>query len=361
MIIYKRIHLAAPLCIALALCSCVKAQAGERHKPQNESKNRGTAMITAGNIKEIYLAGGCFWGVEGYFRRIAGVVETDTGYANGTTNTTNYQQIHGTDHAETVKITYNTGVISLEELLEHYFRIIDPVSVNKQGNDVGRQYRTGIYYTDKKDVPVIQAFLKRMQTHYARPIAVETEPLRNFVLAEDYHQDYLEKNPNGYCHINLSLASVPLHNETKFKMPDAKQIKERLTPLQYSVTQEKATERPFTSEYDKFDRKGIYVDIVTGKPLFSSSDKYDAGCGWPSFTKPITSQAVDFTHDSSHGMNRVEVTSKTGGAHLGHVFDDGPQDKTGLRYCINGASLRFVPYEEMDAAGYGDYKQYVTD
>ena len=367
--IYKRIHLAVSLWIVLTLCSCVKAQAGERHKPQNRSNTRptqtiengGSSMVTAGNTKEIYLAGGCFWGVEGYFRRIAGVVETDTGYANGTTDTTNYQQIHGTDHAETVKIRYNTGVVALEELLEHYFRIIDPLSVNKQGNDVGRQYRTGIYYTDKKDVPVIQAFLKRMQAKYARPIAVETEPLRNFVLAEDYHQDYLEKNPNGYCHINLNLASVPLHDEAKFQTPDAKKIKEQLTPLQYSVTQEKATERPFTSEYDKFDGKGIYVDIVTGKPLFSSSDKYDAGCGWPSFTKPITSQAVDFTHDGSHGMNRVEVTSKTGGAHLGHVFDDGPQDKTGLRYCINGASLRFVPYEEMDAAGYGDYKQYVTD
>ena len=150
-------------------------------------------------------------------------------------------------------------------------------------------------------------------------------------------------------------------DETKFQTPELKRLKEQLTPLQYSVTQEKATERPFTSEYDKFEKKGIYVDIVTGKPLFSSSDKYDAGCGWPSFTKPITSQAVDFSHDGSHGMSRVEVTSKTGGAHLGHVFDDGPQDKTGLRYCINGASLRFVPYEEMDAAGYGAYKQYVTD
>ena len=367
--VHKRIHLAVPLCIALTLCSCGKAQAEEKHKLRDESNtqptknigNGGSSMVTAGNIKEIYLAGGCFWGVEGYFRRIAGVVETDTGYANGTTDTTDYQRIHGTDHAETVKITYNTGVIALEELLEHYFRIIDPLSVNKQGNDVGRQYRTGIYYTDKKDAPVIQAFLKRMQAKYARPLAVETEPLRNFVLAEDYHQDYLEKNPNGYCHINLNLASVPLHDEAKFQAPDAKKIKERLTPLQYSVTQEKATARPFTSEYDKFEGKGIYVDVVTGKPLFSSSDKYDAGCGWPSFTKPITSQAVDFTPDGSHGMNRVEVTSKTGGAHLGHVFDDGPQDKTGLRYCINGASLRFVPYEEMDAAGYGEYKQYVTN
>ena len=356
---YKHFYIILFIYAITALCGCAKAQAKESSATQH--KNGGSSMVNAGNIKEIYLAGGCFWGVEGYFSRITGVLDTDTGYANGKTDKTTYQNLHSSDHAETVKIRYNSGVIGLDELLEHYFRIIDPLSVNQQGNDKGRQYRTGIYYTDKADKPVIDAFMQRMQTQYSRPIAVETEPLRHFIRAEEYHQDYLQKNPTGYCHINLHLADVPLHDEKKFVVPDAKQIKEALNPLQYSVTQEKATERPFTSEYDKFEGKGIYVDIVTGKPLFSSSDKYDAGCGWPSFTKPITSQAVDFTQDTSHGMNRVEVTSKTGGAHLGHVFDDGPQDKTGLRYCINGASLRFIPYEEMDAAGYGEYKQYVTD
>ncbi len=358
---YKQRYVIICICIMTILCSCVKVQAKERAAPQHKNKNGGSAMVNAGNIKEIYLAGGCFWGVEGYFSRISGVIDTDTGYANGRTNTTTYQDLFNTDHAETVKIRYNSGVIGLKELLAHYFRIIDPVSVNQQGNDKGRQYRTGIYYTDKADEPIVRSFIQRMQGLYTQPIAVETEPLRNFIRAEEYHQDYLQKNPTGYCHINLHLADVPLHDEKKFVVPDAKQIKESLNPLQYSVTQEKATERPFTSEYDKFEGRGIYVDIVTGKPLFSSSDKYDAGCGWPSFTKPITSQAVDFTQDTSHGMNRVEVTSKTGSAHLGHVFDDGPQDKTGLRYCINGASLRFIPYEEMEAAGYGEYKQYVTD
>ncbi len=317
-------------------------------------------MRMGGNVKEIYLAGGCFWGVEGYFSRLQGVVDTDTGYANGKSANASYQKLHDTDHAETVKIRYNSGVIALEELLAHYFRIIDPVSVNKQGNDIGRQYRTGIYYTDKADAPVIQAFIKGKQADYSRPIAVEVEPLRHFVLAEDYHQDYLQKNPGGYCHIDLHLADVPLHDESRFAAPEQGALKKQLTPLQYSVTQEKATERPFTSEYDQFEGKGIYVDIVTGKPLFSSSDKYDADCGWPSFTKPITSQALDFTEDFSHGMSRVEVTAKNGGAHLGHVFNDGPEDKTGLRYCINGASLRFIPYDEMDASGYGEYKQYVT-
>ena len=331
-------------------------------------------MVTAGNIKEIYLAGGCFWGVEGYSRRIAGVVETDTGYANGTTDTTDYQRIHGTDHAETVKITYNTGVIALEELLEHYFRIIDPLSVNKQGNDVGRQYRTGIYYTDKKDAPVIQAFLKRMQAKYARPLAVETEPLRNFVLAEDYHQDYLEKNPNGYCHIDFSsLDDVKLEsgadgaepygykdengrvrvNEAAFSRPDDDEIARMLTDAQYDITQRDGTERAFTGDY--FDNKepGIYVDVVTGEPLFSSEDKFESGCGWPSFTAPIDPDVIVEKTDMSHGLMRTEVRSRVGDSHLGHVFTDGPAKAGGLRYCIDSAALRFIPLDKMEEQGYG--------
>ncbi|MGP1531649.1 MAG: peptide-methionine (R)-S-oxide reductase MsrB [Treponema sp.] len=309
--------------------------------------------------REIYLAGGCFWGVEGYFQRIAGVSGTDTGYANGKTDDTDYQRIGSTDHAETVRIVYEPGIVSLQELLAHYFRIIDPLSVNKQGNDMGRQYRTGIYYSSESDAAKVEKFVAFMQKKYSKPIAVEVQPLKNFILAEDYHQDYLKKNPNGYCHINLGLASAPLYDESKFKTPSKVDLKKTLSTIQYSVTQEKATERPFSSEYDKFDEKGIYVDIVTGKPLFSSADKYDAGCGWPSFTKPITTQALRYLNDGSYGMERTEVVSQTGGAHLGHVFDDGPQDEGGLRYCINGASLRFVPYDKMEKQGYGDYIPYV--
>ncbi|MGP1455840.1 MAG: peptide-methionine (R)-S-oxide reductase MsrB [Treponema sp.] len=309
--------------------------------------------------KEIYLAGGCFWGVEGYFRRIPGVIATDTGYANGKTDDTDYQKIKDTDHAETVKIVYHPNVVSLQELLARYFKIIDPLSVNKQGNDIGRQYRTGIYYIDNADSEEIRAFIAFMAKKYTKPLAVEIEPLKNFIRAEDYHQDYLEKNPTGYCHINLNLAYEPLYDESRFTVPSKTELKKKLTSEQYRVTQEKATEHPFTSEYDQFDRKGIYVDIVTGKPLFSSADKYDAGCGWPSFTKPITTDALRYAQDNSLGMERTEVTAHTGDSHLGHVFDDGPQDKGGLRYCINGASLRFIPYEEMEQQGYGDYLPYV--
>jgi len=334
------------------LLSCVKVPAQNRSAASKEFK-------MTEHTKEIYLAGGCFWGVEGYFRRIPGVRFTETGYANGKTDTTSYREIAATDHAETVHIIYDFSIISLEELLAHFFRIIEPTSVNKQGNDVGRQYRTGVYYTDETDAPRIKAFFDFMQKKYTKPLAVETAALLNFVKAEDYHQDYLEKNPFGYCHIDLNLASKPLYDEERFKVPADRELKNRLTAIQYEVTQNKATERPYTSEYDKFDKPGIYVDIVTGKPLFSSSDKYDAGCGWPSFTKPITTSAIDYEEDTSHGMVRTEVLSKTGGAHLGHVFPDGPKTKGGLRYCINGASLRFIPYEDMEKEGYGDYMPYV--
>ena len=183
--------------------------------------------------------------------------------------------------------------------------------------------------------------------------------MKNYVEAEEYHQKYLEKNPNGYCHIDLNLANKPLYDESKFKLPSKDELKKTLSDLEYRVTQEKATERPYSSKYDKFDERGIYVDIVSKKPLFSSSDKYDAGCGWPSFTKPITTDATSYNRDLSYGMDRIEVTSRQSGSHLGHVFDDGPSDKGGLRYCINGASLEFIPYDEMDKRGYAEYKVYV--
>ena len=316
--------------------SCTKAQAEQK-----------LPIGGKGMIKEIYLAGGCFWGVEGYFRQIPGVKETDTGYANGKNDSANYKGLHQSDHAETVKIVYDSSVVSLQELLAHYFRIIDPTSLNKQGNDAGRQYRTGIYYVDDSMIKEINSFVKFMQKKYSRPIVVEVEKLKHFILAEDYHQDYLQKNPGGYCHIDLTLALKPLYDESKFKVPSKEELKKSLKPIQFS------------SEYDKFDAEGIYVDITTGKPLFSSLNKYDAGCGWPSFTKAITTQALQYLEDKSLGMNRTEVVSKTGGAHLGHVFDDGPADAGGLRYCINGAALRFIPYDKMEKEGYGDYLPYV--
>lgn len=327
-----------------------------------EEKEGGSMLQTqkrSDDLKEIYLAGGCFWGMEGYFKKVRGVEETNVGYANGNAESTTYRDLHETDHAETLEIIYNENVVSLQELLVRFFSIIEPTSINKQGNDTGRQYRTGVYYRDDAIRPKIDAFFASMQKKIKGKIAVEVLPLQHFILAEEYHQDYLDKNPNGYCHINLSRADEPIFAHLKTKSIPKDKLKDELNELQYRVTQNKDTEKPFSSEYDKFDEKGIYVDIVTGKALFASQDKYDAGCGWPSFTKPITTDALDYIEDNSFGMQRVEVTTKKDGTHLGHVFNDGIKERGGLRYCINGASLRFIPFDKMEEEGYGDYKIFV--
>lgn len=309
--------------------------------------------------EKIYLAGGCFWGVEGYFEQLQGVLETEVGYANGKTGNTTYEDLKETDHAETLKVSYDRNTISLEEILQHYFRIINPTSVNQQGEDIGRQYRTGIYSVDPETVQRVQLSLDTLQKSYDAPIVVENELLENYVTAEEYHQDYLVKNPEGYCHVDLSLARKPLTKKERYQKPTESELRELLTPQEYHVTQEAGTERAYSHEYDALDEAGIYVDKVTGEPLFSSRDKYDAGCGWPSFTKPIVSDATTYKEDNSFGMRRVEVRSDAGDSHLGHIFPDGPQALGGLRYCINGAALKFIPQAEMEARGYADYLPYV--
>jgi len=309
--------------------------------------------------RTIYLAGGCFWGVEEYFQRVEGVMDVISGYSNGTSENPVYEKIDETDHAETVKVIYDPGKITITELLTHYFRIIDPVSVDKQGNDIGRQYRTGIYYETEEDRIAAEDILAMEAAKHDKPLAVELEPLDGFYPAEDYHQDYLKNNPDGYCHIDLDLAKVPVEDGGKYVKPDIDELKKRLSDISYEVTQENGTEPAFSSELDEEFSPGIYVDIVTGQPLFSSDDKYDSGCGWPSFSKPIISEAIKESQDSSFGMDRIEVRSEAGDSHLGHLFDDGPKDLGGLRYCINGAALRFIPFADMEKEGYGDYLEYV--
>lgn len=310
-------------------------------------------------MAEIYLAGGCFWGLEEYFSRITGVTDTTVGYANGQVESTNYQLIHQTDHAETVQVTYDENLVSLREILLYYFRVIDPLSINKQGNDVGRQYRTGIYYTKDIDVSVINEVVKEQERQLGQKIAVEVEPLRHYVLAEDYHQDYLKKNPGGYCHINVNDAYQPLVDPGQYEKPSENALKENLSEEAYQVTQHAATERPFQNEYFATFEEGIYVDVTTGEPLFFAGDKFDSGCGWPSFTRPIAKDVIKYYQDKSHGMERIEVRSRSGNAHLGHVFTDGPQDQGGLRYCINSAALRFIKKEDMEQAGYGYLLSYM--
>jgi peptide methionine sulfoxide reductase msrA/msrB len=311
-------------------------------------------------MAEIYLAGGCFWGTERYLSLLRGVLSTQVGYANGHTQNPTYEAVcrGDTGHAETVHVVYNPDLMPLSELLGYYFVSVDPLAVNRQGGDVGPQYRTGIYYTDPDDLPMIRRAMDALQMQYSRPIAIEVEPLHNFTPAEDYHQRYLEKNPGGYCHISPELfakaaATAEVSAPHTYTAPDDATLRSTLTALQYEVTRNNATEPPFNNPYWNSFRPGIYVDITTGQPLFASGDKFDAGCGWPSFAKPIDPSALIEKEDISHGMRRTEVRSQAGDAHLGHVFADGPVETGGLRYCINSAALRFIPKEAMAREGYG--------
>ena len=295
---------------------------------------------------KIYFAGGCFWGTEHFMKQINGVTSTQVGYANGKTSIKNptYEQVcnDNTGFAETVEVSYDPQQADLKLLLELYFKTIDPTSLNRQGNDRGSQYRTGIYYTNAADLPIIKEAIETLAKKYSKPIVVEVEPLVNFYPAEEYHQDYLGKHPDGYCHISPELfdfarkankektTGKPL-SEKKFQKQDDTTLRSKLTAEQYAVTQENATERAFKNEYWNEKREGIYVDITTDKDLVMENT------------------------DNSHDMKRIEVRSKTGDAHLGHVFNDGPTDKGGLRYCINSASLRFIPKAKMKEEGYGDY------
>lgn len=324
------------------------------------------------NTRSIYLAGGCFWGVEAYMERVDGVVDVVSGYANGDDDQPNpsYEDvIRGSGHAEAVKVTYDADKTDLDTILKYYFRVVDPTSVNKQGNDRGVQYRSEIYYTDQEDKAVIDAALKRVQAQYKQKVVVEHEALDNFYLAEMYHQDYLAKNPNGYCHIDLSLADDKPEGTARTKLAavstvaetldpkryanfDKNALKNTLTKAQYDITQGAATERAFSHEYDNLFAPGIYVDVVSGEPLFLSTDKYQSGCGWPSFTKPIDMQVITQHEDTAFNMVRTEIRSRVADSHLGHVFSDGPKDRGGLRYCINGGALQFIPVSAMPQSGY---------
>jgi peptide methionine sulfoxide reductase msrA/msrB len=305
-------------------------------------------------IKCVYLAGGCFWGLERYVSLIPGVVETEAGYANGNKPNPSYEEVctGGTGFAETVRVQYDNDTIGLSELLNLYFKVINPNSINRQGEDAGEQYRTGIYYEVDEDRQIIAGALRLLDESLAAPNVIEFKKLENYYPAEEYHQKYLEKNPNGYCHIR------PQHFDAARSYKGAAQtggeLRRRLTDMQYEVTQFGATEPPFANEYyDKFE-PGIYVDIVSGRPLFVSTDKFESGCGWPSFSKPIDKTLIKDLPDLSFGRVRTEVRSAASNAHLGHIFDDGPAELGGLRYCINSAALRFVPRDKMAAEGYGD-------
>ena len=353
---------------ALILSIGTSALAGMKEKEQNVSTQENTQLL----LRDIYFAGGCFWGVEEYFSRIPGVEKATVGYANGTTEKPDYEAVCSgqTGHAETVHVRYSPRQVSLATLVRQFFKIIDPLSVNRQGNDIGTQYRTGIYYSDASDRKELEALMAEEQARHSRPLAVELLPLTKYWLAEEYHQDYLKKHPGGYCHIDFctldELPPAPAASEDgkaeagnalsphRYSKPSDAELRKKLSPEEYRVTQQVGTERAYTGKFWKHKEPGIYVDVATGEPLFASADKFDSGCGWPSFSRPIDEKVVSEHLDTSFGMRRIEVKSRVGESHLGHVFDDGPKELGGLRYCINSAALRFIPYDEMEEAGYGD-------
>ena len=313
-------------------------------------------MDTTENV--IYLAGGCFWGVEALMQSIPGVIDAQSGYANGTgPDDADYRTVctGKTGFRETVRVEYDPEQVSLDALLLAYFYVIDPTAENRQGNDVGSQYQTGVYYTNDAAKETVER-IADIERGRSREFFVEIGPLVNFYPAEDYHQDYLEKNPGGYCHIpreEMELFSRLRIDPGDYRKPAAEAIRDKLTAEQFRVTQESGTERPFANEFWDQLEKGIYVDVVTGEPLFSSADKFESGCGWPAFSKPIESPAVVELPDDSFGIHRTEVRSRSGDSHLGHVFTGDPDSPNGVRYCINSASLRFIPYARMEAEGYG--------
>lgn len=343
----------------LILLLLFTACSAEQKLPAEETKMQENVTIPA-DSKRIYLAGGCFWGVEAYFEKLYGVLDVKSGYANGKTENPSYEQVvyEDTGHAETVEIVYDPAKVDLPYLISQYLRIVDPTSLNKQGNDVGTQYRTGIYYDDPEDEAILKKLLEKAQELDGMKYVIELEPLEQFFDAEDYHQDYLTKNPRGYCHVNLLMADDLFVPILPYVLEDHEAAKQELDAETFAIACESGTERPHSSELNQQYDPGIYVDVLSGEPLFFSHDKYDAGCGWPSFVKPIQENLMRYVEDRSFGMVRVEVRSRAGDIHLGHVFDDGPKDRGGRRFCINGKVLRFVPLAEMDQQRYGYLKRY---